>query len=289
MNYFYCAAAAIFLSVVVSATGAPMRVVEIVDPILQTKAYSYTIPEGWEFQGVMVAGSSCVETPSPVYRMTGPDKITEMKMLPRLDWTWWEQPKPPTLREQDCLVLDKEVTAADFLRAAAAILGVTIVREDPLPNHAELQEKMRLRKSGPRMDNSRFVVRYVVNGIPVEEDLTVKTLCMDSTGYTSQGSYPYHSCSAWISRARAREGQLMDLRNTFAGIEKSLVLDQEWYKSRTPAMHEPGKNAAREKMEKEAQTLRQRQYADFLAARQGKPVAHSGDWTDFVLGGRGHS
>ena len=283
---FRSVAAALFLAAVVSASGAPMRVVGIVDPILQAKAYSYTIPEGWQFEGAIVAGSSCVETPSPVFRMTGPDRITEMKMLPRFDWTWSEQPKPPTFRDQDCLVLDKEVTAVEFLRAAAGILGVTIVREDPLPNHAELQEKMRLRKSGPRMDNARFVVRYAVNGVPVEEDLTVKTLYMDSTGYTSQGSYPFHTCSAWVMRARAREGQLMDLRNTFAGIERSLVLDQQWNNNWMSAIREPGKQAAREKIKKEAQSVRERQYADFLAIRQGKTGAlHNGDWADFVLGG----
>jgi hypothetical protein len=286
MTYFYCVAAALLLAVVVTAAGAPMRVVEIVDPIFKAKAYSYTIPEGWEFEGAMLAGSSCLETPYPVFRMTAPDGITEMKMLPRLDYTWSERPKPPTLRDQDCLVLDKEVTAADFLKIAAAMLGVTIVREDPSPNHAELQEKMRLQKSGPRMDNARVVVRYVVNGIPVEEDLTVKTLYMDSTGYTSQGSYPFKSCCAWISRARAREGQLLDLRNTFAGIERSVVIDPEGNKKWMSAMHEHGTpvSAAHEKIQKEAQTVRQKVYADVLAARQSKPGApHSGDWADFVL------
>jgi len=291
MSYFYCLAAALFLAAVVSASGAPMRVAEIVDPISKAKAYSYTIPDGWEFQGAIVAGSSCVETPSPVFRVTGPDRMTEMKMLPRFDWTWWDQPKPPSLREEDCLALDKEITAADFLKVAVSILGVTIVREDPLPNHAELQEKMRLQKSGPRLDNARFVVRHAVNGVTVEEDLTVKTLCMSSTGYTSQGSYAFHTCSAWVLRARAREGKLMDLRNTFAGIERSLVLDQQWSKNWMSVMRERGKqpgpgSAARDQIEKEAQTIRQRQHADFLAARQGKTGSlHNGDWTDLVLDG----
>jgi hypothetical protein len=291
MTHFYFVAATLFLAAVVSAYGAQMRAAEIIDPISRAKAYSYTIPDGWLFEGAIVAGSSCVATPSPVFRLTSPDQITEMRMLPRFDWTWWDQPKPPSRQEDDCLALDKEITATDFLKAMAGILGVTIVREDPLPNHAELQAKMRLQTTGPRMDNARYVVRYTVNRTPVEEDLTVKTLCMSSTGYTPYGSYPFHTCTAWVSRARTHEGQLMDLRNMFAGIERSLVMDQQWNKSWASVMGRrseqagPG-TAAREKLVKDARGVRQRQYADFLAAREGKAASpHSGDWTDFVLGG----
>jgi hypothetical protein len=83
----------------------------------------------------------------------------------------------------------------------------------------------------------------------------------------------------------------MDLRNMFAGIERSLVMDQQWNKSWASVMGRrseqagPG-TAARDKLVKDARGVRQRQYADFLAAREGKAASpHSGDWTDFVLGG----
>lgn len=289
MTHFYFVAATVFLAAVVTAYGAQIRAAEIVDPISQAKAYSYTIPDGWVFEGVIVAGSSCVGTPSPVFRLTGPDQTTEMKMLPRFDWTWWDQPKPPSRPEDDCLALDKEITATDFLRAMAGILGVTVVSEDPLPNHAELQERMRQKKTGPRMDNARYVVRYTVNGTPVEEDLTVKTLCMSTTRYTPYGSYPFQTCSAWVSRARTYQGQLMDLRNTFAGMERSLVVDQQWHKSWMSVMGNRSEqagsgSAARDQLVKVAQKVRQRQYADFLAPAEGKAASpHSEDWADFVL------
>src|ERR1019366_6891695 len=75
----------------------------------------------------------------------------------------------------DCPAFDREITVSDFLKAMTHVLGVTVVREEPLPNHAELPEKMRSlgERQGMRMDNGRLVVQYSMKGVFIRQGQTV--------------------------------------------------------------------------------------------------------------------
>ena len=55
-----------------SSTGAA-KPVQVVDPVVRMKAYSWTIPAKWIFEGTVMNGTSCVDTPFPVVRMISPD------------------------------------------------------------------------------------------------------------------------------------------------------------------------------------------------------------------------
>ena len=68
----------------------------------------------------------------PIMRMISPDGITEEKTLPRFDWAWSTGSKAAARPAPDCLPLDKEMTASEFLKYMVPILGVTFVREVPV-------------------------------------------------------------------------------------------------------------------------------------------------------------
>ena len=219
------------------------RQVEIIDPILKMRAYSFTIPAKWSFEGTMRQGTPCVAGPFPIFRIMSPDGITETKALPRFDWAWSTGSKPAPKQSSDCLELNKEMTGAEFLKYMVPILGVTFVSEQPAENLAAVQENTRKLNAqsaaqAPRgvppvvqsADQARFLVRYNINSIPVEEYLRVTINCTDAPRRLGQDTNVthFHSCSAYVSRTRARQGQLETSREEIAPISKSFAINQEW-------------------------------------------------------------
>jgi hypothetical protein len=290
------------------------RQVEIVDPILKMRAYSMTIPANWFFEGLVMQGTSCVAGPFPVFRLMSPDGITEIKMLPRFDWKWSTLlPKVPNPASQDCLPLDKEMPASQFLQYMVAILGVTFVREAPPEHLAE--------ESGPgrKVDRAGFLVRYRINGIPVEEYLRATVTCRDDARRPGQDAKVthFHSCSAQVSRTRTRAGQLDAPEATLAPIWRSLAVDNINAVSAqgSQMLAKMGGDANRALQAQhdslvQSQALRQRQHEQFLSvlprgtdgsmkAARGSMDARSrmaGDWADYALDrekrldpGAGHS
>jgi hypothetical protein len=78
-----------------SSDGLGTKLVTIIDPVLNIKAYSITIPADWIFAGAVFPGSSCSDGPFPVFRMSSPDGLTGIKQLPPLDWSWTDNPNHP--------------------------------------------------------------------------------------------------------------------------------------------------------------------------------------------------
>jgi hypothetical protein len=72
----------------VAAAAGGVRQEHIFDPHLNLNAYDVTVPANWKFDGIYVPGSSCVQIPFPVFRMYSPDGLTEIRRLPRFDWSW---------------------------------------------------------------------------------------------------------------------------------------------------------------------------------------------------------
>ena len=311
----------------ISQTGTS-KVVSIVDPVLQMKAYSWTIPGNWIFDGAVMQGSSCVPGASPIFRMMSPDGITEAKGLPRLDWTWSD--KPGMKQAPDCLSFAKELPATEVLKYMVGVLDVTFVREDPMPNHAEMQENIRKQNekaaaSAPKGsmpllskgDNARFVVKYNINSIPVEEDLSATTMCSDSGVRFGQNVTHFYSCSAWVTRMRTRQGQLESSRPMFRMIAQSTAMDQQWYQrwlslqlqkigqraaTAGAAIRKQGDDnmrmmQARQNQFNASQEMRRRQHEQFLAMmKRGTDMSMkrtqqsmnersrmAGDWADYAL------
>src|SRR5450432_705624 len=92
----------------------------IFDPALNMKAYGVIIPAGWKYQGVLVPGSSCNQTPMPVFRAYAQDGLTEFRRMPRFDWSWGNAPYNPRPKG-DCLALDHDIPAIDFAQHLAKL------------------------------------------------------------------------------------------------------------------------------------------------------------------------
>ena len=306
----------------------PTKQVHAIDPVVRMKAYSWAIPAKWIFEGTVMNGTSCVDTPFSVFRMMSPDGIAELKDLPRLDWTWQTGSPFKAQPAADCLPLNKMIPAVDFLKYMVNVLGVTFVREDPATPLAEYREnlsKATEQSAGTAMpikysgDYARFVVKYNVNTIPVDEYLSVTILCTENTRRfgVNQVLMSLHACSAAVTRARARQGQLEAVENTFKAILKSYAVDPQWNQKRTEmAMSQineqarrgtqmiidqgkaiAGAQQAQHDSFMQGQAMRQRQHEEFLSALQrGTDMSMqrtqdsmnarsraAGDWADYAL------
>ena len=98
----------------------------ITDPVVQTEAFDVRIPAGWKFQGTVFPGPPCNEIPYPVYRAYSPDGLTEMRKFPRFDWTF-DSVKLGPPPQNSCLPLDRKLTAEQFVRYFAGVIGATYV------------------------------------------------------------------------------------------------------------------------------------------------------------------
>jgi len=203
------------------------------DPVLQMKAWTLAVPAGWKAEGTMLPGSSCDSATSPVYRAASADGMTGVYSLPRIDWAWGRGVRPGP----DCLPIQEVVSARDFLTYMTRALDVGFVRESPDPQLAELhrQDEESSRRSGGNMkmqtDLAHYLVRYSVNGQPIEEWLSALVSCSDTMIVAVGHRY---SCSAFVARWYAPLGKLEATMPTFRAMR--LTLNQPWMDAWTAAM-----------------------------------------------------
>jgi hypothetical protein len=293
-----------------SSTGT--KVVTITDPILNMKAYSITIPANWVFEGAVIRGTSCNDGPFPVFRMSAPDGLVGIKQLPRLDWTWSDNPKLPLEAGSDCLPYKKEMTASEMMKVMIGILQVEFVRDEPTPDLAEMQKKaaaQNMPQLTMTVDKARATVRYRINKIVMEGRLNIFVGC---STYKNIGR---HSCNLGVSRTWAPQGKYSD--ETFKSISRTFAIDQDWNTKRLQiaiqklndlseqsmrTIRKMGEEATRSSTAQfnafqQSQDMRQRQHEQFLDTMQRgtdlsmKQAAASAnanhraadDWCDYSL------
>jgi hypothetical protein len=204
----------------------------IVDPVLNRNAYYVTIPANWKFEGTVYPGPECQENPMTVFRASSADGLTGVYLLPRIDWSWLT-PAAPNIRDgAGCMPFHNDMPARDFLTYMIGVLKVGFVRE--VDTTAELAKMRRQTdelnaKSRPTTtfstDAARFIVRYELNGHPIEE-LTGVTLSCSAQSF---GGRTYlHRCSAFVKRLYAPLGQLQAQFGVFQTISASESFDQQW-------------------------------------------------------------
>src|SRR5271165_1883526 len=107
--------------------GAPppppgMRVEAIHDRGMNLDAYYVAIPADWHFQGAVVYGNGCAQSPFEVYRASSPDGLTLLEWLPRFNWSWGTLGWQPQKTQAGCLPLSREMGASEFLRRFSEML-----------------------------------------------------------------------------------------------------------------------------------------------------------------------
>ncbi len=288
------------------------KTASITDPILNMKAYSITLPSNWVFEGAVIRGTSCNDGPFPVFRMSTPDGLVGIKQLPRLDWTWSDNPRLPVEAGSDCLPYKKEMTASEMMKVMIGILQVELVEDEPTPDLAEMQkraEAQNMPQLTMTVDKARATVRYRINKIVMEGRLNVFVGC---TTYKNIGR---HTCNLGVSRTWAPQGKYSD--DTFKSISRTFAIDQDWNAKRMQiaikklndlseesmrTIRKMGEEAARQSTAQynafqQSQDMRQRQHEQFLDTMQRgtdlsmKQAAASAnanrraadDWCDYSL------
>jgi hypothetical protein len=174
-----------------------------------------------------------------------PDGLTEIRRLPRFDWTWSNNKfKPP--QQPDYLDLKQELSAQDFLKYLMGMLQVAYVRAYPIPQEmpdalqknfdqtnaamaASAQRMDQMNVSLPSMKNrpkvqpanqhgalAAAIAEYRNGTFVIEEQIWVKLMCMHSpinygpeTGAFSDSSMPH---GADHPRAQGSIGRFVDPR-----------------------------------------------------------------------------
>jgi hypothetical protein len=255
--------------------------VDLHDPVLNMTAYTLTIPSGWNFSSAVIQGSSCVAGPFPVFRVVSPDGLSGVKQLPRMDWAWSDN--AGVGKGGDCLPYRQEISAEDFLKYMTGVLKVEFVRDDPNPDLATFQRNVAA-NSRPgftsKGDLAVATVRYRVNKIEIEDHLRVTVSC---SIYSRVGSGRIENCNAFVKREFAPKGKYSP--DTFAAIDHSLVVNQQWNQDWTAVMIQKIRSAddatgrmvgnaldaagrarnAQNSAFQQAQALRQKQHEDFDA------------------------
>jgi hypothetical protein len=262
------------ITLLLSATAAQsqsMREVPINDPVLEMRAWTLTAPANWKAEGTMLPGSSCSSATSPVYRASNPDGQAGAYFLARIDWAWGPGVRPGN----DCLPFREAVSAKDFLTYMTRILDVGFVREEPVPELAEMlrnNESFNQQSRGMmriKSDMARYLVRYSVNGKPVEEWLTAIVNCRDSMVMAVGHQY---GCAAFVTRWFAPLGKLQSLIPTFQAMK--MTLNQPWMDQWTAVMvrhiqvQSQRQTDALLEQGRLAQAQRTRQHQDFMASME---------------------
>jgi len=202
--------------------GEGMQEYAIVDPVLNMPAWTLTVPAGWHADGTMLPGSACDGATSPIYRVTSPDGLSGVYLLPRSDWAWGAG----AASSPSCLPFQEPVSAKDFLTYQTRIEKVAFVKDLPVPELAAFRQS-----AGPQADIAHYLVRYSVDGHPIDEVMTASVNCHQGNII---GIGLRHSCSAFVSRLFAPSGHLKAILRTYNAMK--LKLNQEWMSAWTAAM-----------------------------------------------------
>ncbi len=186
----------------------------ITDPVLQMPAYSVRIPSGWKFQGSTFPGPPCNEIPYPVYRAYSSDGLTEMRKLPRFDWTFDTLKSGPPASNA-CLPLDRTLTAKEFLHYLTGVIGARYAGDMSVApqlherSAAALAQMKRMSSNIPEYrataDAAAIRVRSRNGTFVIEQRLRAWVVCTSRSWF---GGSTHTGCYAVVDVLRAPQGKL---------------------------------------------------------------------------------
>jgi hypothetical protein len=256
-------ALAVVAAALLQGQTAGLREFAIVDPVLRMTAWTVPVPASWRAEGTMLPGSSCNSGTSPVFRVSSPDGLSGGFILPRTDWAWGAGVRSSA----DCMPWQEAVSARDFLTYQARIDKLGFVRDEPVPELADLRGQM-ARYDGTA-DMARYRVRYSLNGRPVEERITATITCQE---LTAMGVGTRHSCSAFVDRWFAPLGKLDAMLPTFGNMHPTINPQwmSEWTSHSARGMNDlyAPQTAALLDQGRLAQATRMQRHQEFMTSMQ---------------------
>jgi hypothetical protein len=217
------------------------RRVSVNDPELDMEAFSIHLPATWIFDGMLVPRPPCSASDSMAIRMESPDGLTVARVLPAINWTYYDAGRPNDGGSQ-CSMYGGMKSASDILKSAIHLFNVEYVSDAPT-DIDQIRQKFAANKSGSMhwvADKARAKVKFKVNSIEMDGRVSALVLCSQNTGAT------YTACSATISRSWAPVGQYDDA--FFETIQKTLTLNAEWFAKRQAQMEKDLRNSQTQKV-----------------------------------------
>jgi hypothetical protein len=197
------------------------RRVSILDPEINMEAFSLQIPADWILDGFMVPGHPCSSTQPMAVRMESPDGLTAVRVLPSIDWSFYDDASKPTPLQQ-CRLFGGAESASDLLKRAIPILNVEYVA-GTTTDLDDVRKKWAERNTSDAhwsVDKARAKVKFKINSIEMDGRVTALVLCVHGT------ATKFNTCSATISRSWAPAGQYDDPK--FEAIQKTLTVNPDY-------------------------------------------------------------
>jgi hypothetical protein len=286
-----------------SITPAPapstgVRPENIFDSHLGLNAYNLTVPANWKFDGMYVPGSSCVQLPFPVFRMYSPDGLTEIRRLPRFDWSWSTSKfKPPT--QGDCLDLKQSVTADEFIKYLIGVMQVAYVRDFPIPQQLRDQLQGNFDRSNEALAASAkqlsqltgaknassepakqygglaaAIAEYRNGTFTIEEQISVKMMCAHNPiNFGPEKGAHSDSCNATVRIVRAPKGQLDALLARAESERLGAAENPDWVSKYLQYQNQVAK-ARLDQMNRDANARMQQQHDEFERAQSVRAQQH---------------
>jgi hypothetical protein len=292
-----------------SSADQTFRTEAIADPTLRMTAYEVKIPASFKFQGMYVAGTSCVSGPFPVFRAYSPDGLKEFRALPRFDWSWNNSPYGAR-NGGDCLNIKQELSPQEFIKYLTGVLQVAYVGEASVPqaraaNYQNTLSTLNARGGGMHMSGGQAaaLVQYKNGSFVIEEQISVTTLCSKNMMNIPGQNWFSENCSAYVNLVRAPKGQLASLVSAIDAQSGGASVNQQWSNTYNQTMLN---NMVRQNAEimrqrqvafERGQAIRAQQHQQFMAQMQAgtdASMAHAAqvansnhaiaqDWCDYSL------
>jgi hypothetical protein len=247
------------------------------DPSLDMDAFTVPYPAKWHFQGTMVPGTGCSQTPMPVYRVFSPDGLTEIERLPRFDWRWNNIPNAPKTPE-GCLPFKEELSARDLLKYLSAMLKVEYVSEQPVASAKVERYNQALAASAAQQTGGNGLKRYpdtgelaaalvrykngsfVMNGL-----LYAQVRCLHSQMTFANKLWDMHTCWANVKYTRAPEPQFRAVTSQVTDVVNE-VINPQWLQAYMQRQQQQGQQMLDDQMRRNNATM----HAQFQQFQQGQ-------------------
>ena len=277
---FGCSSKTSTASAASAAADPSFRTEAIADPTLRMTAYEVKIPSSFKFQGMYVAGTSCVSSPFPVFRAYSADGLKEFRALPRFDWSWNNSPYGDKAAT-DCLSIQKELSPQEFIKYLVGVLQVAYVSESPVPqgpaaSYQKTLSDLNARGGGMHSSGGKAaaLVTYKNGSFIIEEQISVTTLCMKNMMNIPGQNWFSENCSAYVNLVRAPKGQLASLVSAIDAQSGGANVNQQWSATYNQTMlnNMVRQNAAimqqRQAAFERGQAIRAQQHQQFMAQMQ---------------------
>jgi len=234
-----------------SSSGGGIRTENVPDPTMDNiTAYSLKVPASWKFQGVLLQGgqATCDSFATLTWKATSPDGLSKMEQMPQMLWVYGNGPKPA----HGCLPINNAMSAHDFLKHLASMMGLEYKSDEPLPDeNAKFQQGWRdtdakgsafyASHNLPAPKNTGEVAGAIVGSrigsTPIKGELKAWVHCAETTrpgfhsilqGMPSTPPAVTGKCTADVAYLSAPESQFAGLSRLWNSPEMASAQNHEW-------------------------------------------------------------